>query len=76
MMKLDLIFKRKKKLMERNMDYKVKWIINGEITIKASSKEMAEDNVKNKLKLLVDNHQDDFAELGATAIQGSANTKT
>ena len=75
-MKLDLIFKRKKKLMERNMDYKVKWIINGEITIKASSKEMAEDNVKNKLKLLVDNHQDDFAELGATAIQGSANIKT
>ena len=44
------------------MEYKVKWIINGEITIKASSKEMAEDNVKNKLKLLVDNHQDDFAE--------------
>ena len=75
-MKLDLIFKRKKKLMERNMEYKVKWIINGEITIKASSKEMAEDNVKNKLKLLVDNHQDDFAELGATAIQGSANIKT
>ena len=37
---------------------------------------MAEDNVKNKLKLLVDNHQDDFAELGATAIQGSANIKT
>ena len=62
--------------MERNMEYKVKWIINGEITIKASSKEMAEDNVKNKLKLLVDNHQDDFAELGATAIQGSANIKT
>lgn len=75
-MKLDLIFKNKKKLMERNMEYKVKWIINGEITIKASSKEMAEDNVKNKLKLLVDNHQDDFAELGATAIQGSANIKT
>ncbi len=75
-MKLDLIFKKKKKLMERNMEYKVKWIINGEITIKASSKEMAEDNVKNKLKLLVDNHQDDFAELGATAIQGSANIKT
>ncbi len=75
-MKLDLIFKNKKKLMERNMEYKVKWIINGEIIIKASSKEMAEDNVKNKLKLLVDNHQDDFAELGATAIQGSANIKT
>ena len=75
-MKLDLIFKKKKKLMERNMEDKVKWIINGEITIKASSKEMAEDNVKNKLKLLVDNHQDDFAELGATAIQGSANIKT
>ena len=75
-MKLDLIFKKKKKLMERNTEYKVKWIINGEITIKASSKEMAEDNVKNKLKLLVDNHQDDFAELGATAIQGSANIKT
>ena len=75
-MKLDLIFKNKKKLMERNMEYKVKWIINGEITIKASSKEVAEDNVKNKLKLLVDNHQDDFAELGATAIQGSANIKT
>ena len=75
-MKLDLILKKKKKLMERNMEYKVKWIINGEITIKASSKEMAEDNVKNKLKLLVDNHQDDFAELGATAIQGSANIKT
>ena len=75
-MKLDLIFKRKKELMERNMEDKVKWIINGEITIKASSKEMAEDNVKNKLKLLVDNHQDDFAELGATAIQGSANIKT
>ena len=62
--------------MENNMEYTVKWIINGEITIKAENKEKAEIDVKDKLKLLVENNNENFTALGATAIQGSASLKT
>ncbi len=58
------------------MEYTVKWIINGEMTIKAESKEKAEIDIKEKLKLLVDNNKKSFTALGATAIQGSASLKT
>ncbi len=62
--------------MESKMDYTVKWIINGEINIEAASKEKAEDEIKNKLKTLIENNHKSFNELGATAIQGSANLKS
>ena len=39
MIKLKQIQKLKKNLMENNMKYTVKWIINGEITIKAENKQ-------------------------------------
>ncbi|PPR26936.1 MAG: hypothetical protein CFH34_00632 [Alphaproteobacteria bacterium MarineAlpha9_Bin4] len=58
------------------MEFTVKWIINGEITVKAETKEKAEIEVKDKLKLLVENNKENFNILGATAIQGSANLKS
>ena len=58
------------------MDYTVKWIINGEITVEAESQENAENKIKNKLKNLIENNNKSFDELGATAIQGSANLKS
>ena len=62
--------------MENKMEYTVKWIINGEISVNAKSKDEAEANVKNQLKELIDKNQESFSNLGATAIQGSANLKT
>ena len=62
--------------MESKMEYTVKWIINGEINISAESKEKAENIVKDKLKLLVDENHKGFTELGAKAIQGSANLRS
>ena len=61
--------------MEIKMEYTVKWIINGEITIKAENKESAETNIKNQLKGLIDKNKKNFNDLGATAIQGSAISK-
>ena len=61
--------------MEIKMEYTVKWIINGEITIEAKNKDEAETNVKNQLKTLIDKNKQNFTDLGATAIQGSAVSK-
>ena len=58
------------------MEFTVKWIINGEITLKAKNKEIAETKIKNQLKSLVDENNETFTELGAKAIQGSANMKS
>ena len=33
------------------MEYTVKWIINGEITIKAENKQKAEIDIKDKVKV-------------------------
>ena len=57
------------------MEYTVKWIINGEILVNAKSKDEAEAKVKNQLKELIDKNPESFSNLGATAIQGSANLK-
>ena len=57
------------------MEYTVKWIINGEILVNAKSKDEAEASVKNQLKELIDKNNEGFSNLGATAIQGSANLK-
>ena len=57
------------------MEYTVKWIINGEILVNAKSKDEAEAKVKNQLKELIDKNNESFSNLGATAIQGSANLK-
>ena len=54
------------------MKYHVKWIIDGQVITKASSKEAAEKDIKLKLETLISNNKEAFEELGATAIQGSA----
>ena len=54
------------------MQYNVKWIINGNITIDSDSKEKAEEKIKKTLEDIVNKNKDDFENIGATAIQGSA----
>ena len=54
------------------MQYNVKWIINGNITIDSDSKEKAEEKIKKTLENIVNKNKDDFENIGATAIQGSA----
>ena len=55
------------------MHYDVKWIINGNITITADSKEQAEEKIKKTLENIIKENKDGFEKIGATAIQGSAN---
>ena len=55
------------------MKFSVKWIINGNINIESSSKEEAERQIKQKLENIINNNKPDFEEVGAAAIQGSAN---
>ena len=55
------------------MQYNVKWIINGNITIVADSKEKAEEKIKKTLENIIKENKYDFENIGATAIQGSAN---
>ena len=54
------------------MQYNVKWIINGNITIAADSKEQAEEKIKKTLENIIKENKDDFKNIGATAIEGSA----
>ena len=54
------------------MQYNVKWIINGNITINANSKKKAEDKIKKILESIINKNKNDFEKIGATAIQGSA----
>ena len=55
------------------MQYNVKWIINGNITIAADSKVEAEEKIKKTLENIIKENKDDFENIGAIAIQGSAN---
>ena len=55
------------------MQYNVKWIINGNITITADSKEHAEEKIKKTLENIIKENKDVFENIGAKAIQGSAN---
>ena len=55
------------------MQYNVKWIINGNVTITADSKEQAEEKIKKTLENIIQDNKDSFDSIGATAIQGSAN---
>ena len=54
------------------MKYNVKWIINGNIIIDANSKEKAEEQIKKNLQNIINNNKNDFENIGAAAIQGSA----
>ena len=54
------------------MQYNVKWIINGNITIDSNSKEKAEEKIKKTLENIINKNKNDFENIGATAIQGSA----
>ena len=58
------------------MEYTVKWIINGEVTVMAENKDEAERNIRNQLKLIIEKNNNSFTDLRATAIQGSASLKT
>ena len=58
------------------MQYDVKWIINGNITIDADSKEKAEEKIKKTLESIINKNKNDFENIGATAIQGSAYKKS
>tara|TARA_X000000950_G_scaffold20938_1_gene22540 strand:+ start:1414 stop:1596 length:183 start_codon:yes stop_codon:yes gene_type:complete len=55
------------------MQYNVKWIINGNVTITADSKEQAEEKIKKTLENIIKENKKDFENIGAKAIQGSAN---
>ena len=55
------------------MQYNVKWIINGNITITADSKEQAEKNIKKTLENIIKENRLDLEDIGAKGIQGSAN---
>ena len=55
------------------MQYNVKWIINGNIIIDSASKEQAEEKIKKTLENIIQKNKDDFENIGAIAIQGSAN---
>lgn len=55
------------------MKYNVKWIINGNIIISADSKDLAEKKIKNTLENIINKNKNDFENVGAAAIQGSAN---
>ena len=55
------------------MQYNVKWIINGSITITANSKEKAEEKIKKTLENIIKENKDVYENIGAKAIQGSAN---
>ena len=55
------------------MQYNVKWIINGNITIAEVSKEQAEEKIKKTLENIIKENKDDFENIGDTAIQCSAN---
>ena len=55
------------------MQYNVKWIINGNITITADSKKHAEEKIKKTLENIIKENKDIFENIGAKAIQGSAN---
>ena len=55
------------------MKYNVKWLIDGNITIDANSKEKAEEKIKEILQNIINKNKNDFESIGAKAIQGSAN---
>jgi len=54
------------------MKYKVEWIVNGEVTVEAASKEQAEQLVEQLLVGTLTDADRWPAELGAQGIQGAA----
>ena len=54
------------------MKYKVEWIINGEVTVEAQSKEQAEQLLEQLLVGTLTDGDRWPAELGAQGIQGAA----
>lgn len=56
------------------MKYNVKWLINGSIDINSKSKQEAETKIKTILENIIKKNKAAFDEVGAKAIQGSANS--
>ena len=74
-MKFTIQLLKLKILKWRNkMKFNVKWIINGNVDIESSSKDEAEKKIKSILENIINNNKNEFKNLGATAIQGSANS--
>ena len=55
------------------MKYNVKWIINGNVNIESISKDEAEKKIRSILESIIEKNKVEFEEIGAAAIQGSAN---
>ena len=54
------------------MKYNVNWLISGTINIDALDEAEAEKKIKSKLEDIFNKNKNNFEEVGATAIQGSA----
>ena len=58
--------------MEILMKYKVHWLIDGLVEIKANDIETAENIIKNKIESFIKENSKFFEEVGAKAVQGQA----
>jgi hypothetical protein len=57
---------------EKQMEYKVHWIIDGVANLEADSPEAAEQAIEETLKELISKQAELVQKLGARAIQGKA----
>ena len=54
------------------MQYKVHWLIDGVIEIESDKIELAEQTIKDKIELFIEENSNFFEEMGAKAVQGQA----
>tara|TARA_Y100001980_G_C14159670_1_gene39051 strand:+ start:92 stop:307 length:216 start_codon:yes stop_codon:yes gene_type:complete len=58
--------------MEFFMKYKVHWLIDGLIEIDANDENTAENVIKNKIEIFIEDNAKFFEDIGAKAVQGQA----
>ena len=54
------------------MKYKVHWLIDGLIEIDANDENTAENVIKNKIEIFIEDNAKFFEDVGAKAVQGQA----
>ena len=54
------------------MKYKVHWLIDGVIDIESDKIEIAEQIIKDKIEIFIEENKPFFDEMGAKAVQGQA----
>ncbi len=54
------------------MKYKVHWLIDGLIEIDANDENTAENVIKNKIEIFIEDNAKFFEDIGAKAVQGQA----